>query len=315
MAKLIRASARRTSVRASKKTPASKPSRLRAARAPRKGGPVPGTPSPTRTRMTPELQAHVKRLYEETDQPVCQIALDVGVNESVIRRMGPREGWVRYVAPPRDLPPLATLLAEVEALESSDVPDRHPEVLADGEPRRMAGTTGAVAHGCRVYPTCDLEMPKPAKRTWDGAQALAPQGDGETAEDDGQADPQASPTPTPDPSPQGGGEKEDNIARFIRIVRAHLDEFEAVRRDGKLLPKHHLQTARAISILTEAFNRLQRLRASSNGPIHDDLSDMPADLDAYRLELARQIDAFIASRTDAGVAEDSVATPVDGTET
>ena len=38
------------------------------------GGPVAGTPSPMRTRMSPELQAHVQRLYEETDQPVCQIA-------------------------------------------------------------------------------------------------------------------------------------------------------------------------------------------------------------------------------------------------
>ncbi len=223
-----------------------KPARKRLTR---KGGPIPGTPSPTRTRMTPELQAHVKRRYEETDQPVCQIALDVGINESVIRRMGPREGWVRYVAPPRDLPPLATLLAEVEALDSQSSPP-----------------------------------------SFEGGLRPPPQDEAE----------------------KSSASRDDNIARFIRIVMAHLDEFEAVRRDGKLLPKHHLQTARAISILTEAFNRLQRLRASSNGSIHDDISDMPADLDAYRLELARQIDAFIESRTNAGVVEDGVAAPVDG---
>lgn len=239
-----------------------KPCAPRVGRKKRTGGPVPGTPSPTRTRMTPELQAHVKRLYEETDQPICQIALDVGVNESVIRRMGPREGWVRYVAPPRDLPPLATLLAEVEALER----DRHPEVRASTE------------DGQTNPPSFEGDLRPP------------PQDDGE----------------------RGGGTSDDNIARFIRIVMAHLDEFEAVRRDGKLLPKHHLHTARAISILTEAFNRLQRLRASLTGPSHDDLSDMPADLDAYRVELARQIDAFIASRTNAGIAEDTAAAPVDG---
>lgn len=239
--------------RAPQKSPASKPSRSRVARAKPKGGPVRGTPSPVRTRMTPELQAHVKRLYEQTDQPICQIALDVGVNESVIRRMGPREGWVRYVAPPRDLPPLAMLLAEVEALERDPLPEVRPPSFEGG--------------------------PRPP-----------PQDDGE----------------------RNGATRDDNIARFIRVVMAHLDEFEAVRRDGKLLPKHHLQTARAISILTEAFNRLQRLRASSNGSIHDDLSDMPADLDAYRFELARQIDAFIASRTNAGTAEDTVATPLEG---
>ena len=82
-----------------------------------------------------------------------------------------------------------------------------------------------------------------------------------------------------------------------------------MRRDGKLLPKHHLQTARAISILTEAFNRVQRLRASLTGPTHDDLADMPADLDALRDEVAQQIDKFIASRAHAADGGDAGAAP------
>jgi transposase-like protein len=199
-----------------------------------------------RTRMSPELQAHVRRLYEETDQPVCQIALDVGVNESVIRRMGPREGWVRFEAPPRDLPPVAKLLAQVEELEKA----------------------GAV-------------------------QERARQDDGEAPQDDGDSN---------------GATREENIARFTQVVMAHLDEFEAMRRDGKLLPTHHLATARAISILTEAFNRLARLRAALPGTIHDDLAaDMPADLDAFREELAQRIETFLASRTDAGAFIDAAA--------
>jgi hypothetical protein len=224
--------------------------------------------------MTPELQAHVKRLYETSDQPICQIALDVGINESIIRRMGPREGWVRYVAPPLDLPPLATLLAEVEQLEQ----DRHPEVRAQSASLEgcTARDSAAVGLGCPVDPP-----------SFEGGLRPPPQDDGEATRD----------------AP---------IARFIRIVTAHLDEFEAVRRDGKLLPKHHLQTARALSILTEAFNRLQRLRASLNGPSHDDIADMPADLDAFRDDLARRIDAFIESRADAGDAQDPAAAPDGG---
>jgi hypothetical protein len=193
--------------------------------------------------MSPELRAHVQRLYEGSDQPVCQIALDVGINESVIRRMGPREGWVRYVAPPRDLPPVAKLLAQVEELERAE---------------------------------------------------RAPQGDEENA----------------------GQDATQNIARFTQVVMAHLDEFEAMRRDGRLLPKHHLTTARAISILTEAFNRLARLRAALPGTTHDDLAatDMPADLDAFREELAQRIEKFIASRTDAGAFADVAAAPSEATE-
>lgn len=259
------------------KPSAKKPAAPRAARKKRTGGPARGTPSPVRTRMTPELQAHVKRLYETSAQPICQIALDVGINESVIRRMGPREGWVRFVAPPLDLPPLATLLAEVEELEQ----DRHPEVRA-----QSASLEGCTARAsAAVAPGCPGDPP-----SFEGGLRPPPQDDGEATRD-------------------------DQIARFIRIVMAHLDEFEAVRRDGKLLPKHHLQTARALSILTEAFNRLQRLRAASNGSTYDDLADMPADLDAFRLDLARQIDAFIASRTNAGDAGEPVPPRVDGPQT
>jgi hypothetical protein len=214
--------------------------------------------------MSAELQAHVRRLYEETDQPVCQIALDVGVNESVIRRMGPREGWVRFEAPPRDLPPVAKLLAQVEELEKS----------------------GAVVLR--------------------GAQERAPQDDGEAPQDDGEGK---------------GATREDNIARFTQVVMAHLDEFEAMRRDGRLLPKHHLATARAISILTEAFNRLARLRAALPGTIDDDSAhdnlanfDMPADLDAFREALAQRIEKFLASRTDAGAFAEPADVPAERTD-
>jgi transposase-like protein len=222
----------------------------------RKGGPVPGTPSPMRTRMTPELQAHVKRLYETTDQPVCQIALDVGVNESVIRRMGPREGWVRFVAPPCDLPPVTTLLAEVEELEKA-VLAQPPTDSRCSASAFLSGSTAAEGRLCPSPPLATLA---------------------------------------------GGGEQEgtaasnENIERFIQVVMAHLDEFEAVRRAGKLIARQHLPTARAISILTEAFNKLQRLRAAQPGQNHDDIADMPADLDEYRLELTRRIREFLRSR-------------------
>lgn len=269
------ATAKRTAVR--RKPVSTAPRRKTPRKTKPKGGPVPGTPSPMRTRLAPELQAHARRLYEETDQPVTHIALDCGVDESVIRRMGQREGWVRYVAPPRGLPPVATLLAEVEALETSAREDRHPEVcidrhpevLAEGEPRRIDARAVALR----------------------GAQMRAPQGDGD------------------------GMERDAGITRFIAVVMAHLDTFEDTRRNGRLVPKQHLANARAISILTEAFNKLQRLRADLSGPTHDThaspYDDMPADPDAFRDELARRIEAFLASRPDEGDAGSTAAAAPD----
>jgi hypothetical protein len=113
-----------------------------------KGGPAPGTPSPMRTRLSAELQAHARRQFEETERPTTHIALDCGVDESVLRRLARREGWVRYVGPPLGLPPAAKLLAEAEALESSfsnvpPTPDPSPP---------LASLAGGGEHGPPVTP-------------------------------------------------------------------------------------------------------------------------------------------------------------------
>ena len=78
------------------------------------------------------------------------------------------------------------------------------------------------------------------------------------------------------------------------------------------------RTVRTLGMLTQTLQHLQRLRAGAamqskpeteNGFDHDD--DMPQDLDEFRLELARRIDAFVDSRTDApGDRGDGGASPV-----
>jgi hypothetical protein len=56
------------------------------------------------------------------------------------------------------------------------------------------------------------------------------------------------------------------------------------------------RTARTLSTLTDTLQKLQRLQCAvpANGPDYD----MPADIDAFRDELARQIEEFVASRSD-----------------
>jgi hypothetical protein len=214
-----------------------------------KGGPVAGTPSPMRTRLSAELQEHARRLFTETDQPGTEIAADCGVDESVVRRMALREGWVRFVAPPRDLPPVAKLLAEVEKLEASLAPQ---------------GDGGGGADGPSPPPSFEGGLRPPF------------QDDGDRAQPDVQKD----------------------IAEFEHAVMGYVREFDALRKNGMLLPTQHLATARAINTLTDAFNKLQRMRAALSGPIHDNAvsADTPADLDEFRDELARRIRAFVASR-------------------
>jgi hypothetical protein len=73
-------------------------------------------PRSRRYSYTPALIADGRRRYEHTAETVTAIAADFGVNKSTLTRMARREGWVRYVAPPRDLPGAAKLAAAAEAL-------------------------------------------------------------------------------------------------------------------------------------------------------------------------------------------------------
>jgi hypothetical protein len=88
-------------------------------------------------------------------------------------------------------------------------------------------------------------------------------------------------------------------------VRAEVGKVTALREQLKNLPRRPRDaetTARTISSLTETLQKLQRLRCALPSGSHNN-DDMPADIDEFRNELARRIDAFVASRSqprDAG---------------
>jgi hypothetical protein len=91
----------------------------------------------------------------------------------------------------------------------------------------------------------------------------------------------------------------DIAARLRRAVLNELTVVESLRERLKNEPHSRVaaeRTARTLSTLTDTLQKLQRLQCtvSANGPDYD----MPADIDAFRDELARQIEEFVASRSD-----------------
>jgi hypothetical protein len=72
---------------------------------------------------TPELLAHIKQQYEETDKPVKTIAAEAGVRWARIYVWIKKYGWCRRRdRPPLDLPPELRLTLDMErALEEADV--------------------------------------------------------------------------------------------------------------------------------------------------------------------------------------------------
>jgi transposase-like protein len=112
---------------------------------------------------------------------------------------------------------------------------------------------------------------------------------------------QASPAPTRSPAPPlsatGIASIIDRIEALVlkevkceRIARAHLLTLEQTSEAAQ-------RSARTLSIHSETLRKLQWLRAgqaAAAGRISDD--DRIEDVDAFRTELARRIDAFVASR-------------------
>ncbi len=111
----------------------------------------------------------------------------------------------------------------------------------------------------------------------------------------------------------GVGESEsDLVARLRRAVLNELTAVESLRDRLKNEPQSGAaaeRTARTLSRLTDTLQKLQRLQCAVpvNGPDYD----MPADIDEFRNELARRIDEMVASWSDEGGGERSVAAEPD----
>ena len=118
------------------------------------------------------------------------------------------------------------------------------------------------------------------------------------------------------PEPQAGGEENapilaDTVARLHRAVLDELAAIEALRTHSPRAGSS-ARTARTLANLTETLQKLQRLQPDYANTGSED-ADMPADIDEFRNELARRIDAFVNERTDARAAHGAVIPPMDGT--
>jgi hypothetical protein len=103
------------------------------------------------------------------------------------------------------------------------------------------------------------------------------------------------------PDGPSGESESDIVARLRRAVLDELTAIETLRDRLKNEPQSRVaaeRTARTLSTLTDTLQKLQRLQYAV--PASGSLYDIPADIDEFRNELARRIEAFVASRTDEG---------------
>jgi hypothetical protein len=203
--------------------------------------------------------ASLQHGVEETDRSLPSIAAEHEIGLRTLQRMIVREGWKRRSErPPRDLPPMLAVLNEARALLAVGASDRHGD--REGSDRD------------------NDRSPLPTTPCDDVGAGLKP-----AATDD----------------------RFSKIDRIERLVERHLAAEEAARVQLGTLPGTRAEAeraARTLASLTQTLHLLARLRigaAPDHGPDHDDHDDdddMPRDIDEFRRDLARRIDAWRSSR-------------------
>lgn len=225
-------------------------------------------------RYAPELTESVIDQYHHTDKPVELIARDHAIGERDVTRIRHAAGVPARGARVRSLPPAMAALAETRALlRAAAVPP----------PERERSDCEAVRVGVNAQ-----DDPSP-----DRLQRSDPPLSGEGEE-------RAAPAPA--------------IDRIERLVEQELAAEEAGRAQFGLLPRapgDAERCARTLAILTKTLHALARLRgvATEHGLRHDHDDDIPADIDEFRRDLARRIEAFLESREADGSADGDPGTP------
>jgi hypothetical protein len=251
---------------------------------------------------TPELLAHIRRRYEDTAEPAVTIATDLGIHHFSLHRLAKREGWVRRVhRAPRDLSPALRLLEEAKA-------------MAEGGDAAIVEDAAVVLDGAASLPPPERGRSPSAARRVGLAEPTGVTPSRTASQSDLPLSGGGMAAPPPEPS---------TIERLERAALAELATIEAMRAALGRVPQRPIdaeRTVRTLGLLTQILQQLQRLRVGSaahaktnsgTNDHDDDMSadlpdDWPRDIDEFRRELARRIDAFVASRTGAGGAGGNV---------
>ena len=120
----------------------------------------PPKPHGNRLVVSAELLADAKRRYETTTESLDSIGLDFEACRTTVRNIARREGWIRYVPPPRGLSNAARLAAQAEALTALTSPGH---VEAEG---RDSGDGGATRTPGLSPPAGEETMAAPSGPAW-----------------------------------------------------------------------------------------------------------------------------------------------------
>jgi AcrR family transcriptional regulator len=105
-----------------------------------------------------------------------------------------------------------------------------------------------------------------------------------------------------------GGDRTALVARLWRTAERQVREIEQRLARHRQEPDDRERDARVLAVLVKTLRELSALDETKTGDISKDATydddEGPRDIDEFRRELARRMDAFVASRTGAGIPGD-----------
>ncbi len=270
--------------------------------------------------LTGEAWAQIRCDYEHTERPIEDICAEHGISSGTLRDRMRRWGWTRrrppiprqgpppLPAPPetrpvvRAAPPLAATPAfDVEAVPALDNDSPHPAAA-----HRQAGA------GCVNLPAALGGDPPPTEPERGRAQARPGWGvvdESVAASDAAHAAPANA---SEDAGPGGTGDDSMLVPRLQGAVARVLPAIETIvarLAAGATHPREMEQAGRALGALTRALRELngllddRRPPEARDGPAGkaaaDDEPDEPRDIEEFRQELIRRMNAIVAARTEA----------------
>jgi hypothetical protein len=220
---------------------------------------------------TEDFLAAARSGYENTDQPMRELARELGIGITTLSTLAEKHGWAKRSLRKRGLSPAMQLLAEAQALagktSAHSRASGNPESAELGPRLRGDERSESGPHPSRLATLAPQD---------DGANLAPVEGGGGTTPD--------APEPT------------DLLIKLEQILAQLITAQQLAPANGI----HSPQGARNLTLLIQA---MRALRGMHPAPTHTEMTadddDMPADIDEFRLDLARRIDAFVASRTDA----------------